>query len=268
MKQRYLLLGVMWFAFASFHSILLAEESSAATTVDLSDNQIVLVEGICDLVLCGYSADEIAIILAAHQSDSNNIQKLVAKIHTLLQGQHSKEEMIKLIAHDNDEDEDRRKQNFWKSLKNGYFVFKLILVIGVTAGVSYYLYQWLQANGWSLFKIKLPLPLGEQKKSDDSKDPVDLDDLNSAQPKDNAHKEPERVLEEPKDQEPAQDSKSGHHDLDESDYDELDKELSPAKRRRLAEILSDEYEAQKDVALFGRVREQIERAKALGYIPD
>lgn len=194
--KKILLLGIACFTVFSTNVQLSAqspyeidetiENVITAPTTDEQDHIKMLTENVCDLLLRGYSSDEIIAIFSKDQDNKenlSNIQTLLSKVNGLLNQQHSKEEIINIIV-SNDTD-----NSFTNKIKNLHLTLKIALTTGIILGLSYAayeLYKWYhKKNSWDLFPH-----LGQNNTNQEPNDNAQPNDNNAQKPPNNQPKQP------------------------------------------------------------------------------
>src|SRR5207248_224164 len=106
----------------------------------------ILEEDICDLILSGYSANEVAAILNQQHGDPDNMQELIGIIQGLLDERYSKNDIVNIIVNNKESEEFFSQKNFWAKIKNRYFVVKVIVSVSIATYLCYLLYQYFYNN--------------------------------------------------------------------------------------------------------------------------
>jgi hypothetical protein len=141
------------FAALSNHSYLLAENACAAIASapkKMGDDEFkVLVENIYDLLQHENSVDDIVEMLEDDQTIPYNIKKLVTHIHSLLDKQNSKCNIVSIVVNNNKSKEYSTRTNFLSLLKNAtsyYFALKVIAIILAFVVACYFLLQYISGE--------------------------------------------------------------------------------------------------------------------------
>jgi len=131
------------------YSFLFAHDGdkSSKTQACVDRKITMLIDNICDLLLHGYSTDEVIKILADNQKHQYDTQKLVTLIHFLLNKKHSKNIILNILVNNENFKKFYAQKNFWTQVKNCYFVLKIIVILAIIIIVAYLLSHYFDLPG-------------------------------------------------------------------------------------------------------------------------